>query len=76
MKVTDLATDGRFASAGVREGFIILGVNGKRVTSPDEIKAIVKQLTSASSQIQDRVLFLSGIYPSGKPAYYAIPLED
>ena len=76
VKVTDLATDGRFASAGVREGFIILGVNGKRVTSPDEIKAIVKQLTSASSQIQDRVLFLSGIYPSGKPAYYAIPLED
>lgn len=76
VSVTDIDSDGRFAKAGVRENFIILGVNGKRVTSPDEIKAIVKQLTAAQTQVQDRVLFLSGMYPSGKTAYYAIPLDD
>lgn len=76
VSVKDIDADGRFAKAGVRENFIILGVNGTRVTSPDEIKAIVKQLTGTASQVQDRVLFLSGIYPSGKTAYYAIPLDD
>ena len=76
VSVKNIDAEGRFAKAGVRENFIILGVNGKRVTSPDEIKAIVKQLTSSSAQVQDRVLFLSGIYPSGKTAYYAIPLDD
>ncbi len=76
VSVKDIDSDGRFAKAGVRENFIILGVNGKRVTTPDEIKAIVKQLTAGSAQVQDRVLFLSGIYPSGKTAYYAIPLDD
>lgn len=76
VSVKDIDAEGRFAKAGVRENFIILGVNGNRVTSPDEINAIVKQLTGNASQVQDRVLFLSGIYPSGKTAYYAIPLDD
>lgn len=76
IEVTDIVSGGRFASAGVRNGFIILGVNGQRVTQPEQIKEMVKRLTSASAGTDDRVLFLTGIYPTGKNAYYAVPLDD
>ena len=35
--------------------------------------AIYKAITKGSD---DKVMFISGIYPSGKPAYYAVPLSD
>lgn len=75
VSVTDIDADGLFGKAGVRENFIILAVNGNRITEPDQLKAICRQL-SAPSATQDRVLFLSGLYPSGKAAYYAVPLAD
>lgn len=68
-------SDGRFRSAGVRKGFIILGVNGKRVSTPEEFNAIYKAIATSDSS-QDKVLFLSGVYPDGKTAYYAVPLDD
>lgn len=73
--VADLADGGRFAEAGMRKGFIILGINGRRVSSPDEVKEIYRAV-AASPAGQDKVLFISGIYPSGKTAYYAVSLED
>lgn len=76
VQVTDVESDGRFGSAGVKNDFIILSVNGNRVSKPEQINAIVKALTDANSTSHERVLFLSGIYPSGKTAYYAIPLDD
>lgn len=68
-------SDGRFRSAGVRKDFIILGVNGKRVGTPEEFNTIYKSIASSEAG-QDKVLFLSGIYPNGKTAYYAVPLDD
>ena len=71
--VIDLKNDGRFAQAGIRKGFIILSINGNRVRTPEDISAIYKAITKGSD---DKVMFISGIYPSGKPAYYAVPLSD
>ena len=73
--VSDIDPDGRFGRAGVRESFIILAVNGSRITEPEQLKSICKQLANSAAP-QDRVLFLSGLYPSGKAAYYAVPLSD
>ena len=73
--VVEKVGDGRFHKAGIRKDFIILGVNGKRVSTPDEFNAIYKSIASSDAG-QDKVLFLSGIYPSGKTAYYAVPLDD
>lgn len=72
--VSDVKSGGRMAAAGIREGFIILGVNGQRVSKPEQITEMSKAI--ARSQGGDKVLFISGIYPSGKSAYYAVPLED
>lgn len=71
--VTELDKDGRFANAGMRDGFIILSINGNRVSSADDIKALYKAITKSSNE---KVMFISGIYPTGKAAYYAVPLDD
>lgn len=74
VEVESLEEDGLLAQAGVRKGFIILAVNGQRVTDPKQIDAILKSVAKSSSS-HDKALFLSGIYPTGKTAYYAVPVE-
>ncbi|MDE6526015.1 MAG: Do family serine endopeptidase [Muribaculaceae bacterium] len=73
--VTEVSPDGRFADAGIREGFIILGINSRRISSPDEIKSIYDSIAKSDNS-RDKVMFISGIYPTGKAAYYAVPLTD
>ena len=73
--VTEIKSDGRFAEAGIREGFIILSINNQRVSTPEQIKAIYKDVAKSESA-RDKVLFITGIYPTGKAAYYAVPLDD
>lgn len=75
VSVTSVSKGSRFESAGVRNGFVILGVNGTRVSSPDEFNAIYKNVASSPAG-SDKVLFLSGVYPDGKSAYYAVALDD
>lgn len=65
--------DGRMKDAGVRDGFIILSINGQRVTSPDDIENIYKAIMHSDD---DKVLFVKGIYPTGKQAFYAVTLTD
>lgn len=73
--VTDVSADGRFAEAGIREGFIILSINGERINSPDRIKALYNTIAKSDNS-RDKVMFISGIYPTGKAAYYAVALND
>lgn len=75
MAVTDVSADGRFAEAGIREGFIILSINGERISSPDRIKALYNTIAKSDNS-RDKVMFISGIYPTGKAAYYAVALND
>ena len=65
-------TDGKMKEAGVRKGFIILKANGQSVKSVDQLEEIVKEATRSS----DQVLFLSGIFSSGKRANYAVDLTQ
>lgn len=64
--------NGKFREAGVKEGFIIQEINGRRVNSADDIEAIYNQIMRAEDD--DKVMFLVGIYPNGKKYYYAVNL--
>ncbi|MDE6121027.1 MAG: PDZ domain-containing protein, partial [Muribaculaceae bacterium] len=75
VEVTEIEADGRFATAGIRKGFIIRTINGARITKPEEVMSIYRALGSAPSS-QDRVMFITGLYSSGKAAYYAVPIDD
>jgi Do/DeqQ family serine protease len=65
-------TKGKMMDAGIRKGFIILKVNGEAVHSVAEFEAAFK----AASKSPEQVLFLSGMFPSGKRANFAVSLSD
>ena len=71
VEVTGL-TDGKMKEYGVRKGFIILKANGQSVKTVEQLEEIVKAATRST----DPVLFLNGIFPSGKRAYFAIDLTQ
>lgn len=65
-------TDGKMKAAGIRKGFIILKANGQLMKSVQDLEDVMKEAT----QSPDQVLFLSGIFPSGKRANYAVDLTQ
>ena len=59
---------GKMGEAGIRRGFIILKVNDIPMKSVEDMERALK----AASQSSDPVLFITGKFPSGKDAYYAV----
>lgn len=66
--------DGKLKDAGVKDGFIILYINNERVGNVEDIERIHSAITK--SEQPDKVMFLTGIYPTGKKAYYAVDLAQ
>lgn len=71
VKVTGLK-EGAFRDAGIKEGFIIVDINGRRVNSSDDVENIYNQIMKSDDD--DKVMFITGLYPSGKKYYYAVNL--
>jgi S1-C subfamily serine protease len=65
-------TEGKMKEAGVRKGFIILKANGQPVKSVEQLETIMKEATRST----EPVLFLNGVFPSGKRAYFAVDLTQ
>lgn len=73
VKVTGIKA-GPFKEAGVKDGFVILKINDVKVGSVDDVERVFKAINEASNS--DRVMFLTGLYPTGRPGYYAVPLAE
>ena len=71
LQVTGL-NKGKLADAGVKKGFIILKVNGVKISSEEDLANVLKE----ANQSPERVLFISGYYTSGRRANYAVELAD
>lgn len=71
VQVTGL-TSGRMADSGIRKGFIILKANNKQLRTVEDLETVMK----AASQSPDQVLFMTGVYPSGRRANYAVDLSQ
>lgn len=72
VKVTGIKS-GSVKDAGIKEGFIITDINGSTVNSSDDVERIYNQIMKSNDE--DKVLFVTGIYPTGKKYYYAINLS-
>lgn len=72
VQVTGLKA-GSFKDAGVKDGFIILSINDIPVSSPDDVERIYNQIMKSGEP--DKVMFLSGIYSTGRKGYYAVNLS-
>lgn len=63
---------GKFREAGVPVGFYIQKVNDQSVKTIDELNSVVKEASKSKSP----VLYIQGLYPTGKKGYFAVPLEE
>lgn len=65
-------TSGKMADAGVRKGFIILKANDQSMRKVSDLEEVMKAAVKSPNQ----VLFLTGVFPSGKRGYYAVDLTQ
>lgn len=63
---------GKLKNAGITKGFIIQRVNDNAVKTIEDLQNAVKEASTS----KDPVLYIQGVYPTGKKAYFAVPLED
>lgn len=71
VQVTGLKS-GLFKDQGIKDGFIITEINGQSVNSSDDVEYIYNQVMKSNDP--DKVLFISGLYSTGKKQYYAVNL--
>ena len=64
--------NGALKDAGISRGFIIQKVNDEPVKSIDQLQKMVK----TASTSKDPVLYIQGVWPTGKKAYFAVPLQE
>ena len=64
--------NGRLKNEGITKGFIIQKVNDQPMKTIDDLQEVVKEASTSNSP----VLYIQGIYPTGKRGWKAIPLED
>ena len=63
---------GKLKDAGVPKGFIIQRVNDKSIKSIEDMQDAVKEASTS----KEPVLYIQGIYPTGKKGYFAVPLQN
>ena len=63
---------GAFGDAGITKGFIIQKANDKSIKTVEELQKCVKEASTS----KDPVLYIQGIYPTGKKYYFAVVLQD
>ena len=71
LQVKDVKS-GAFKEGGISDGFIILTANDKPMKSISDLQDAVK----SASTSKNPVLFITGIWPSGKTDYKAIKVGD
>lgn len=67
LKVTSISK-GKFKDAGIKEGYIITKANRVPISKEDDLRKVI--------EVADEGLFLTGVYPDGRIAYYAVDLQD
>jgi Do/DeqQ family serine protease len=65
---------GKFQTAGIKEGFVIVKINNQAIRSTDDIKEVLTEAINTNDKF--KVLNIAGVYPNGKVAYYAVNLGD
>ena len=71
LKVTKI-NSGKFKDRGIPVGFIIQTVNETPMKELSDLSNAVK----AANKSKDPVLYIKGIYPSGKKEYFTVPLGE
>ena len=71
LEVTGVS-NGKMAEGGVRKGFIILKVNNVPMKTVEDLEKVMKE----AAKTQEQVLFITGMFPSGKRGSYAVSVAQ
>lgn len=63
---------GMMGEAGINRGFIIQKANDQTIKTIEDLQKVVKDASTS----KEPVLYIQGIYPTGKKAYFAVPLQN
>ena len=63
---------GKLKDAGVPKGFVIQRINDESIKSIEDLQKVVKDASTS----KEPVLYIQGIYPTGKKGYFAVPLQN
>lgn len=66
--------NGKMSRAGIKAGFVMLYINKTRVTSPEDVDKLYTAIMKSTDA--DKVMFITGVYPDGRRAHYAVDLAD
>ncbi len=61
---------GALKDAGISKGFIILNVNDSKVSDMEDLQKAVEEASTS----KEPVLYIKGVWPSGKKGYFAVEL--
>lgn len=64
---------GKFQQSGIRNSYVILKINNVRIESEKDLESVFQSVLESADQ--NKVLWISGFYPNGKTAYYAVDLD-
>jgi len=68
-------SEGKFKDAGIRKGYVILKINGVSIGSVEQMEKLIDEMKSNASA-DNSILFITGLYPSGRIIPYAIDLGE
>ena len=71
LQVKDVKS-GAFKDAGISDGFIILTANDQQMKEISDLQKAVKEASTSKNP----VLFITGIWPSGKTDYKAVRVGE
>ena len=63
---------GKLKDAGMPKGFIIQKANDQSIKSIEDLQDVVKEASTS----KEPVLYIQGIFPTGKKGYFAVPLAN
>ena len=63
---------GKLKDAGMPKGFIIQKANDKSIKTIEDLQDVVKEASTS----KEPVIYIQGVYPTGKKGYFAVPLAN
>ncbi len=63
---------GALQESGISKGFIITSANDTRIASIDDLQSAVEEASTS----KEPVLYIKGVWPSGKKGYFAVELKN
>ena len=73
LQITEIKK-GKLFDQGIKNNYIIVSVNNQAIRTKDDLQQALDTALNAADR--NKVLFITGIYPNGVRAYYAINLDE